>query len=91
MVSKTRGAFDALGSVLCSMGFEESTEKACPPSSCMTFLGILCDSVKMTLEETPKRLIEIRELVSFWLAQSQISRNQLESLIGKLAFVAKCV
>ena len=86
-----RNAFEALGLVLESMGFEESAEKACPPSPRMCFLGILCDTEKMTLEVTAERLAEIKTLVYFWLFETYISRKQLESLIGKLAFVAKCV
>ena len=57
----------------------------------MTFLGILFDSVQFTLSTDEERLSEIRDLLDCWLARQWCSRNELQSLLGKLNFVAACV
>ena len=65
--------------------------KASPPSTQMVFIGVLFDSVSLTLSITPERLIEIRSLVSQWLLKREATLRELQSLIGKLNFVAHCV
>ena len=84
-------AYQCLGSVLQKCGFEESVNKASPPSEIMSFLGVLFNTVTMTMEITPERLIEIRTLVKSWLNKDKASLRQLQSLLGKLNFVAACV
>ncbi len=49
------------------------------------------DSVQMTMSVTQERLSEIRQLVVNWLHRVSATRKQLESLIGKLLFVAKFI
>ncbi len=88
---KASTAFDCLGWVLQSCGIEESVAKACSPSTRMTFLGIQIDTVTMTLEVTEERLVEIRELTASWLNKASASRHEVESIVGKLNFVATCV
>ena len=38
--------FSTLRKILCKCGIEESVEKACPPSTTMTFIGILFNTEK---------------------------------------------
>ncbi|CAC5389407.1 unnamed protein product [Mytilus coruscus] len=80
-----------LKQVLDDCGLEESLEKACPPCSRMSFLGVWFDTEKMTLEVTPVRLTEILALVNAWLLKSKVFRKEVQSLIGKLNFIASCV
>lgn len=84
-------AFEYLGQLLKDCGLIEAIKKACPPSTRMIFLGILLDTLKMTLEVTPERLEEISLLINQWLIKNVASRKELESLVGKLKFVATCV
>ncbi|CAC5406931.1 unnamed protein product [Mytilus coruscus] len=77
--------------VLDSCGLEESVEKASSPSHRMSFLGVWFDTEKMTMEVTPDRLVEIFDLVSFWLNKDTASLKEVQSLIGKLNFIASCV
>jgi hypothetical protein len=83
--------FVALGDLLASLGLEESQDKAVSPSSCCIILGIQFDTVKMTMEITPDRLVEITNLTKYWLGQTHITKRQLQQLLGKLQFVCKCV
>ena len=55
--------FIELGQLLESCGIEESKQKACPPSTRMTFIRVLFDSEKLTLSVTPERLQEILRLL----------------------------
>lgn len=84
-------AYQCLGSVLQKCGFEEALDKASPPSEIMSFLGVLFNTITMTMEITPERLIEIRNLVRSWLNKDTASLRELQSLLGKLNFVAACV
>lgn len=84
-------AYFALGKLLEDAGLEESKDKALYPATRMPFLGVMFDSVTQTLEVTPERLDEITQLLQAWLSRSSASKQDLQSLIGKLIFVAKCV
>ncbi|MEW8546060.1 MAG: reverse transcriptase domain-containing protein [Candidatus Thiodiazotropha sp.] len=84
-------AYNTLGEILDKCGIEESKSKSCPPSTIMTFIGILFNTEKMTIEVTPERLIEIKILLSRWLNKQTASIKEIQSLLGKLNFVASCV
>ena len=83
--------FLMLKEILSKCGIKESVEKACPPSTIMTFIGILFNTEKMTVEVTPERLKEIKELLMCWLNKENASIKEIQSLLGKLNFVAACV
>ncbi len=55
---KAQEAFDDLKKAIKASGLEESEVKACGPSTSMIFLGVLCDTIKLTLSVT-----ELRELL----------------------------
>ncbi|CAC5366108.1 unnamed protein product [Mytilus coruscus] len=82
---------DCAGAEINSCGLEESVEKASSPSHRMSFLGVWFDTENMTMEITPDRLVEIFDLVSFWLNKDTASLKEVQSLIGKLNFIASCV
>jgi len=83
--------FHSLGSMLSSLGLKESVRKAHAPSTRMEFLGILFDTVTMTVEITENRLLEIRGLLLSWLSERSASKVEIQMLVGKLQFAAKCV
>ena len=84
-------AYSTLGAVLDKCGFEEALDKSCSPSTVMTFVGVLFNTEKMTIEVTSDRLKEIRALIQFWLNKKFASLKEIQSLLGKLNFVAACV
>jgi len=45
----------------------------------------------MTLSITPTRLTELEGLLSTWLTKKSATKSELQSLVGKLSFVLKCV
>jgi len=88
---KAEEAFDVLRNLLIACGLEESVAKACAPSTCMLFLGILLDTVRLTLSVTSERLTEILDLLKVWQNKTSATKKEVQSLVGKLNFVAKCV
>ena len=84
-------AYMLLQSVLEDCGIEEAKSKACPPSTCMSFLGVLFNTITMTMEITPERLKELISLLKIWLSKEKATLKQIQSLLGKLNFVSACV
>ena len=84
-------AYNTLGSILEKCGIEESKNKACPPNTIMIFIGVLFNTEKMTIEVTQERLNEMRLLLQTWLCKSTASLKEIQSISGKLNFIAACV
>ncbi len=84
-------AFAALAELFQLLGLEESAEKAVPPNSCMLFLGIQFDTLAMTMSIDSVRLEQIQTELSKWVFKNVATRKEVESLVGVLNFVAKCV
>ncbi|RLC08583.1 MAG: hypothetical protein DRI57_23700, partial [Deltaproteobacteria bacterium] len=83
--------FALLGSVLAELGLVEAARKAHSPSTTMEFLGIQFNTIDMTLSITPTRLIELRSLLDEWRVKKSASKKEIQSLVGKLQFAARCV
>ena len=83
--------YEYCGSLLRELGLQESLSKACPPSTIMTCLGVQINTVDMTLSVTSERLEELVVLLSHWLTKKSATKSELQSLVGKLSFVSKCV
>ena len=84
-------AYNDLGKILCDLGLEENIPKACPPSVVQTVLGVVIDTNNMTISVTTERLDEIQNLLVKWRKKRVCRKKDLQSLIGKLCFVCKCV
>jgi hypothetical protein len=91
LASHAAAAYRGLAELLTDLGVLESPSKAAPPSTVMTFIGIQFDSVKMSMEVTPERLLEISEILRSWARKRVATKRELQSLIGKLQYAAKCV
>ena len=94
-ISALRAAFDdyaLIGWLLQALGLQESSHKACPQSARVTCLGVLFDTINYTMSVTPDRLLDLQtDLLPKWLTKKSVTKSELQSLIGKLAFVSKCV
>ena len=80
-----------LGQLLKDLGLLESEQKAYPPSTVQTVLGVEIDTVKMTISVTKERLEGTKIMLRSWLKKMSASKKELQSLIGKLCFISKCV
>ena len=86
-----RRDYEHCGRVLGRAGAEESVEKACPPNTQMIHLGVLFNTVTMTMEVTPQRVADTLSEVELWCDKLEASIKEVQSLVGKLQFVCKCV
>ena len=94
-VEKTRSmamlAYNTLSWLLKDLGLEESVKKAEPPTTCMTYLGVQFDSLKMTMSVPPEKVTEVKAEIGLWTRKTSINKKGLQSLLGKLFWVAKVV
>ena len=84
-------AYEHLGSMLRDLGLEENIPKACPPSVIQTVLGVVINTENMTISVTPERMEETSKLLEKWGRKSVCRKKELQSLIGKLCFISKCI
>ena len=83
--------FHELGESLHHLGLGEAAAKSCPPSPVMTCLGVELNTLDFTLSVDSDRLAEIESLLHTWLHKRTTTKSSLQSLVGKLVFVSKCV
>ena len=84
-------SFHLFGRLLSNLGIQEAVEKRIPATERLEFLGIVFDARKGTIEVSEERLFEIHQELNTALGWTMYYRQQLESIIGKLLFVAACV
>ena len=83
-------ADNKLGDTLDRLGVQHKKSKHCPPAQLQICLGIEFDSVHMTKAIPKPKLKEIQSELKRWIHKSAATKNELQSLAGKLLFVAKC-
>ena len=54
-------------------------------------LGVIINTVEGTLSVPEERMVEILSLVSEWQGKLRSTKVEMQSLIGKLQYVTKCV
>ena len=88
---KVHRHFCKLGWLLQDISVWELEHKACPPSSLTVMLGILFNTIYMTISIAPDRVTEIQQEIEAWHDKTTMSHKQLESLIGKLQFASQVI
>ena len=89
--SRATESFAQLGWLMEDLGLDESVKKAEPPSTAMTYLGVMFDTVRMEMRVPPSKLAEIKSEIQLWVRKSKITRRDLQSLLGKLFWISKVV
>ena len=74
-----------------NIGAVRSECKSIPPTQVIEFVGNLFNTIDLTIGVTPECKIKILNELQKWQCKSACTRNQLESLIGKLQFMGNCV
>ncbi|CAC5376459.1 unnamed protein product [Mytilus coruscus] len=90
-VDRADKAYIELKRLLDSCGLEESFHKSVSPSTRMEFLGIICDTSKLLLQIPDDKLKDIQEILHFWTNKRSAKLRDIQSLVGKLNFMASCV
>ena len=83
--------YDRVRTLLQELGLPEAVDKTQPPATSVRWLGIIVDTKNMTLSIPQDKLQEVHNAVGRYAKARSINRRQLQSLIGKLVHVAKCV
>jgi len=84
-------SFEALGEQLAKLGLQEAVGKAEPPNTCLTWLGIELDSEAMEMRIPTSKLMEIKVELEAWRGATHATRKQIQSLLGKLIHISRCV
>ena len=77
--------------LLDNLGLPEATEKKQSPATKVRWLGIMVDTIDMSLSIPADKLANTLALVDAYASRDSINRKQLQSLIGKLLHIAKCI
>ena len=84
-------AYEMLSSLLVQLGLQISPKKLVPPSTSVTCLGILIDTETRTMSVPSEKLHHISELCHQWQNKITCTKQQLQSLLGSLLYISKCV
>ena len=84
-------SFLKIGRLLKLLGLQEASDKASSPATNMTYLGVTFDSISFTKSIPPEKLAELLDLLFTWSSKSVCTKRGLQSLCGKLLWVAKLV
>ena len=84
-------SFYFLEALLSLLGIDESKHKAQEPATRRKWLGIVFDTVKRTIEVPEEKLRNIIGELEYWRNKGNATRREIQSIIGKLLHIAKCV
>ena len=87
-LTEASAAMRTLQNIMRELGVQEAEHKACGPAQQIVWLGLLYDSITMTISIPPAKMEEIMALLRDWRGRQRATLHQLQSLIGTLQFVA---
>ena len=89
--SVASASYHCLLDLLRRLGLDVSQKKLCPPSTKAICLGVEIDMVRRTIAIPDEKLQRICEMVDEWSTKRFCSIRQLQSLLGHLMYIQKCV
>ena len=89
--SNINQAYECLIQLLEDLGLDISWKKLHPPNTQVVCLCIMFDTVNRTISCPPEKLQEIIALCNNWQNKSTCTKANLQSLLGSLLYVRKCV
>lgn len=94
LILGTAGTYEATGALevvyefLTRAGIPVAHQKTKGPSTTISFLGILIDTLRFELRLPADKLARLTALVSRWRIKRSCSKKELESFVGHLAHAA---
>lgn len=73
------------------LGLPISYSKIQPPAEVVTYLGICIDVPNRTLSMPPTKLRDLVDLMTWVMKQEKVSKRIVQTLVGKINHVARCV
>ena len=74
-------SFGTLQGVLREVGLEMAPHKTCEQSTSMVWLGILVNSMDLTLSIPQNKLYEIQDFVGSWNTFTSVTKRQVQSSV----------
>ena len=68
-----------------------SAKKLVPPSTRVTCLGIVVDTMEFTVSIPVEKFQVVKTLCHQWSTKQTCTKRELQSLLGSLLYVAKCI
>ena len=87
----SRASFASLFKLMNDLGLTIRDSKPVPPSTQVVCLGVLIDTENGTVSICPDKLSKINNTVRQWMQKVTCTKCQLQSLLGLLLYVHKCV
>ena len=84
-------SYDTLIALLQELGLEISQSKLVAPTTTAICLGIEIDNINRTLKVPTDKLLEIQQICKKFACKTRVTKNQLQSLLGSLLYITKCV
>lgn len=84
-------AFKAFLHLADFLGLQLSHKKCFSPATCVEWLGYKIDSQAMTIAIPESKLVEVIQECKRWFKRKCVTRAMVQSLAGKLAYMAGCV
>ena len=84
-------ALNELLKLLRELGFSISYNKVVPPTTSLVFLGILIDSMTVTISLPDEKVGELEALICHFANSKHATKRQLQSLAGKLNWASQVV
>ena len=89
--SKIQASYVRLQELLTELGLTVSPKKLVPPDTRVVCLGIVVDTVQQSLSIPSEKLESIKLTCAQWSNKVVCSKRELQSLLGSLLYIAKCV
>ena len=84
-------SFATLKALFCYLGIPINPDKLEPPSQWLICMGIMVDVEKGQISIPEDKLLEIKNICNQWASKTFATRRQLQSLLGRLLYIHKCV
>ena len=91
VLSVARCSYDRLCEILSGLGLDISVKKLVAPCTKVTCLGVDIDTVEKTIAIPEDKMRRIEAMLQEWKSKAFASRQQLQSLLGNLLYIHKCV
>ena len=73
------------------LGVPLALEKVEGPSTQLTFLGIMLDTIRMEARLSDDKIARIKQMTTLWLTKKDATKQEIISLIGLLQHATKVV
>ena len=76
-----------MGTLLQTLGFTESEDKAVSPCQKLTYLGLEFDTDTLEMRVNDTKCREIKLELEKWINKTVATKTELQSILGKLLWV----